>query len=162
MDKETFVKYVNDIKDLIDKEKAINNALASLSPDFGGFAMGDAISHIIDLLALIVHDGYEWLNYYIWETDCGTNDCADSITETDGTKIPFKTPEDVYDLIVSEYDEDKHSKEYYKSELNKYKRLYENERDHTKTLEQIKTILIGGNQANFVDNLLHFFGENDD
>ena len=117
MDKETFVKYVEKIKHLLEVEGKINDALYALSPDFGGFSFGDALSDMVDLLAFCVKDD-ELLSYYVFETECGTNECADSVYDNNDVHIPFKTPADVYDCIMRDSKVD---------ELDKY----------MKTLEQI-------------------------
>lgn len=136
MKKETFIDYVEKVKDYIKKEQAVDDALRALSPDFGGFCMGDAISDIIDLLEMCMGDESNWLSYYVWETDCGTNSCADSVSE-DGKRIPFRTIEDVYNLMASEEKKDDTIHNYLIEELNKYKKLYENEKDHSDTLQKI-------------------------
>lgn len=138
MDKKKFAEYVNKIKSYIEKERAIDNSLRALSPDFGGFSMGEVLDDIVELLAKNVGDT-EWLSYYIWETDCGDNDCADSVSDKDGNRIPFKTPEDVYNLIMEDRidEKDDATTNYLLNERDKYKRLYENEKDHSATLQKI-------------------------
>lgn len=139
MDKEEFVKYVNRIHSYIKKEEAVDNSLRSLSPDFGGFSIGDILDDMTTLLSKLVGDNSDWLGYYIWETDCGENDCANSVTEEDGIKIPFKTPEDVYNLIMEDQIDtiDDSITNYLLEDRNKYKKLYENEKDHSDTLQRI-------------------------
>ncbi len=138
MDKKEFVSYVDKINDYMKKERAVNDALRALSPDFGGFCMGEVLGDMTSLLAKTVGD-VEWLDYYVWETECGTNDCADSVYDKDGEHIPFKTPEDVYNLIMEDKldEKDDDITNYLLEERDKYKKLYENERDHSETLQRI-------------------------
>lgn len=152
MDKKVFIEYVNKIDDYIKKEEAIDTALRALSPDFGGFTMGDTLSDMVNLLKLCVGDVNDNLGYYVWEYDCGRSSLADSVTEADGTSIPFRTPEDVYNLIMEEQIDTKDDSitNYLLEERDKYKKLYENEKDHSETLQRI----IDRTMDNIVDNVV--------
>lgn len=140
MTKEEFIRYMENIKGYVEKEHAIDDALRALSPDFGGFCLGDILDDLVKLLAKCVGDKYENLDYYIWEYDFGASALADSVSDDDGP-IPFRTPEDVYNCIMKECADDKKSDDnvigYLIGEVKKYKKLYENEKDHSETLQRI-------------------------
>lgn len=104
MNKELFIKTMAEIRKLQRHERNIDAAMKELDSDFGGFSLGNAIMLSIELLQYAMNDKYEWITYYIYETEWGTNECAESVTDFDGSKIPFNTFENVYDLIVSEQD----------------------------------------------------------
>lgn len=137
MDKKVFIEYLEKIEDYIKKEQAIDIALRALSPDFGGFSMGDILSDMVKLLSLCSNDTNHNLDYYVWEYDCGKNG-KDKVF-VNNEPIPFETPEDVYNLIMEEQIDTKDDSisNYLIEERNKYKRLYENEKDHSDTLQRI-------------------------
>ena len=96
---EEFEKYMLRIKDEIEKEDAIDKALRNMSPDFGGFCT-ECADIMVDLLQKLMHDEYKNLEYYVWETEWGTQ--FDKIWDADGNEIPFKTIKDVYNVILDD------------------------------------------------------------
>ena len=99
MTKEQFIEMMTRFKEYKDVQNEIGNAVNKLSPDFNFFfdEMGESL--IFDLLKIASNDINDELGYYIYETEFGTNDCADSVWDENDNKIPFKTYEDVYNLI---------------------------------------------------------------
>ena len=100
---EKFEKYMNEIKDYLKKEDALDNALRELSPDFGGYC-----SPLTDLTVQILKDAVgdesDWIGYYIWESEWGTK--FPYVWDKDGNEIPLETLKDLYDIIKSESEED--------------------------------------------------------
>jgi hypothetical protein len=106
MEFEEFEIYMNKLKDYLEKEDKLDTALKELSPDFGGFHLDEIITGYTDLLAKLVGDkGSEWISYYIWETNWGTAFNEPSVFDKNNNPIPFKTIEDVYNIIISERNE---------------------------------------------------------
>lgn len=128
MSREDFIKYMREIRKIVNQEHKIDKAFKEFDSDFGGFTLGNCVPLMLDILATAMNDTSEWISYYVYETDFATNSCADSVTDENGNRIPFKTYGDLYDMIVSEQEP---------NELEKYKSLYENEKDHTDTLQRL-------------------------
>ena len=106
MTKEQFVEMMTRFKEYKDIQDEITVAMKKLSPDFNFYfdELGETI--ILDLFKIAAGDKYDELTYYIYETDFGTNECADSVWDENDNKIPFKTYEDVYNLIEQNKKED--------------------------------------------------------
>lgn len=128
MNKEDFIKYMREIRKIVNQERKLDKAFKEFDSDFGGFTLGNCVPLMLDILATAMNDTSEWISYYVYETEFATNSCADSVTDENGNKIPFKTYSDLYDMIMSEKEPD---------ELEKYRLLYENEKDHTDTLQRL-------------------------
>ena len=48
-------------------------------------------------------DRGDWVNYYCWELDFGEKWEPGTVTEKDGTDIPMKTSEELYNFLLKEY-----------------------------------------------------------
>lgn len=55
---------------------------------------------LIFLLEKMFDDEGEWISYWIWETNYGKDYKDGNITEADGTVIPLKTAEELYDFLI--------------------------------------------------------------
>lgn len=94
---EDFKKYMLEIKDQIDKERKLDEALREMSPDFGGFST-NSITLEVELLKRLMLDEEDWIGYYIWESDWGkTFSC---VWDEEGEEIPLETLQDLYNIIV--------------------------------------------------------------
>ena len=94
---EDFEKYMLEIKDQIDKERKLDEALREMSPNFGGFST-NSITLEIELLKRLMLDEEDWIGYYIWESDWGkTFSC---VWDEEGKEIPLETLQDLYNIIV--------------------------------------------------------------
>lgn len=100
MTKEDFCKEIEYIKSLLKQGDNFSDAFELLLEDtyvtniFGGVA-----DHLVALLSQLCCDKGEWISYYIWELDFGEKYTEESVTEADGTPIPLKTPEDLWNLL---------------------------------------------------------------
>lgn len=93
---EDFKKYMLEIKDQIDKERKLDEALHEMSPDFGGFST-NSITLEVELLKRLMLDEEDWIGYYIWEADWG--ETFPNVYDSHGEAIPL-TLENLYKLIV--------------------------------------------------------------
>lgn len=93
---EDFKKYMLEIKDQIDKERKLDEALREMSPDFGGFST-NSITLEVELLKRLMLDEEDWIGYYIWESDWGK---IFSCVWYEGEEIPLETLQDLYNIIV--------------------------------------------------------------
>lgn len=55
---------------------------------------------VIDLLEFIFDDKDEWIGYWAWELDFGGRYEDGDVRSSDGSIIPLKTTEDLYNLLV--------------------------------------------------------------
>ena len=55
---------------------------------------------VIDLLEFIFNDKNQWIKYWIFELDFGKNYEDGDAKDADGSNIPLKTVEDLYDFLV--------------------------------------------------------------
>lgn len=99
-----FKTYMERIKEYQENEEKVDSALKSLSPDFGGFHI-EAFDLTIEMLKKLMKDNYEWIDYYIYETNWGTAFNEPCVYDANENPIPFKTLEDVYNMILSEKEE---------------------------------------------------------
>ena len=53
----------------------------------------------VSLLSNVMNDKETWIDYWLWELDCGRRDDL-VVTEADGTPIPMKTIDDLYNILV--------------------------------------------------------------
>lgn len=95
---EDFKKYMDTIKEQMDKERAVDKALHEMSPDFGGFST-DSISLEVELLKRLMLDEEDWIGYYIWEAEWGEQ--FPYIYDTLGNAIPLNL-ETLYKTITEE------------------------------------------------------------
>lgn len=100
--KEQFIEIMTRFKEYKEIQNEITTAMKKLSPEFNFYCDEIGEQLIVDLLSIATKDKYGEITYYIYETDFGTNGCADSVWDENGNKIPFKTSEDVYNLIQSD------------------------------------------------------------
>ena len=107
LSKDEFVKIIEDLREADDVVNQVNKILwgarNNISNDFlNGSALSISHEAIVGRLLEHIFDDAEsgWISYWIWETDYGRNINDDSVTEADGTPIPLKTPDQLYDLLV--------------------------------------------------------------
>ena len=103
MNKELFIKTVEDIKALYKEQEILNDALHTIDPEFGGgYIYNKPISILENLLKELVNDQYGNISYYFWELDFGEKYYDGCITGPNGEIIKLATPEDLYNLIKEE------------------------------------------------------------
>ena len=96
MTKQNFCECMKLIKEQYDKCEKINDGIYSL---FGG---GDKvwdtlnINTEIAILSKAMEDTDEWIEYYIYDCKWGNED---NDVRIDGEAVPFKTYEDLYEMI---------------------------------------------------------------
>lgn len=106
--KKQFVKYINYIKQSLEKEDNIEKAIKKISKDSYAFVLIDEISHMIEMLCSCMDIEYDPgdmygndIEYFIYDLDFGKNWEPDSITEADGTSIDISTAEKLYDYLTA-------------------------------------------------------------
>ena len=105
MDKELFVKTMNQIEELARQQDKLDDMLKEIDPEFGGgYIHNKSIFILEELLAQLTNDKYENIAYYMWEIDFGKEYVDGMITDDQGNNIPLSNAEELYDLIMSSQD----------------------------------------------------------
>ena len=96
--KKQFCKCMKLIRAQRDKNEAV---LAGLETAFGSRATEYmvevfSIDRMIKLLIIAMDDKDEWIEYYIYDCSWGS---VDNDVRINGEPVPFKTYEDLYDMI---------------------------------------------------------------
>lgn len=98
--KEKFVETMEKIIELNNVTEKFNEAIEMLCGD-GWIAFTKHETIIVDLLKICVGDTEDWLDWWLWENYYGERISDTSLAEVDGTPIDVKTPEKLYDFLVS-------------------------------------------------------------
>lgn len=103
MNKELFIETINQIVELNKEQTEFNDMLRRIDTEFGGgYIHNKTISILENLLKTLTNDESDWISYWLWELNFGESYTDGCVTESDGTIIPLRTPEDLYNLIISE------------------------------------------------------------
>lgn len=84
------------------EDDRISKALSSICPDSSFYDTKYATKGLLDLLVSTMQDKCEWIEYWLYELDCGAKYRPSSITQ-DGKPIKLKTISDLYALLKKEY-----------------------------------------------------------
>lgn len=98
---ERFKAYMEELKIILDEDKELDDVLGKISPDFGGFHNEKAIELIMKLLKRLTNDYYDWISFYVWECDFGKE--KGRLFDSNDKEIPFKTIEDLYNVLKENY-----------------------------------------------------------
>ena len=102
MTKELFIHTIETMRALNKEQEDFDAILKRIDNEFGGgYLHNKTISLLADILKEVTNDKYDYISYYLWEIDFGNEYYDGCITEEDGTVIPLKTAEDLYNLIMS-------------------------------------------------------------
>ena len=101
MTKEQFIKLMDTIKDRYYKLEQIYDNIETAFGDVGdSFVEDTSIMHIIEVVAEIIGDTNNWIEWYI-EKDWGKESRLTVVDEY-GDEIPSDTLEDLWNLIQSD------------------------------------------------------------
>ena len=99
--KELFVETINFIKDRNDAQNKIDKVFKDEFTDGLFWPYCRYETQMVKVLEEIMGDKEnQWISYYCWERDFGRDCTLGDVREKDGTPIPFKTPEDLYNLLI--------------------------------------------------------------
>jgi hypothetical protein len=84
----------------------ICSALTSFCNDSCFYDTKYATKGLLDLLVSTMKDTSEWIEYWLYELDCGAKYRPSSVTQ-DGKPIRLKTIADLYALLKKEYKDKK-------------------------------------------------------
>lgn len=102
---ERFVDIINRLQEAADLQEQVDrlvrNSRENIESDFCN-AVALQISHessVVFLLKRIMHDQYEYIDYFIYELDYGRKYEPGMITDENGQDIDIHTPKLLYDFI---------------------------------------------------------------
>ena len=106
MSQESFCRVMDNYKSMFDFTDEMNELFDKYKMD-GNIYPPLCTSTVIDLLEFIFNDKNRWINYWIFELDFGKDYEDGDAKDADGSNIPLKTVEDLYDLLVRNMKESK-------------------------------------------------------
>lgn len=109
--KKEFTDAMNAVVAQIAEDKRISDALnAVINLNYSGkcyFDTKHALPGLIKMLVSTMKDTSEWIEYWLYELDCGTKYRPSSVTDKHGKPIKLKTISDLYALLKKEYKDKK-------------------------------------------------------
>lgn len=99
-----FQKYLSHIQDFHSLQEQVDIAMRHYNHSdverIGSIDLPSLETEVISLLKTITGDKDDWIGYWVYELNCGKEWHPGMITEKDGTDIPLKTVEDLWNLLV--------------------------------------------------------------
>lgn len=101
MDKELFVRAINEIKEHRRRDDVFAEAVSEISPSSypDTFLFSDYEGLVIDLLCEAMNDNEEIIPWWIYDTKFGEEELMRSLFIED-TEVELKTPEQLYDYLI--------------------------------------------------------------
>ena len=84
------------------EDDRITNALSSICSDYCFYGTKHATKGLLNLLKSTMKDTYEWIEYWLYELECGEKYQNDSVL-FDKKPCKLKTIADLYALLKKEY-----------------------------------------------------------
>jgi hypothetical protein len=104
--KKEFTDAMNAIVAQNKADDEICRAITSFCNDSCFYDTKYATRGLLDLLVSTMQDKCEWIEYWLYELDCGAKYRPSSVTQ-DGKPIKLKTITDLYALLKKEYEDKK-------------------------------------------------------
>lgn len=86
-------------------DETIVNAIRTRNPETDCMSLNinsQMYYDIIHWLEMLMDDTENgWIDYYVYETNCGTLFGDDAVTDENGQPIPFKTVDDLYNVLIN-------------------------------------------------------------
>jgi hypothetical protein len=100
LNKKEFCDVIQDLKKNEDFINKINDAFNEFRNESNIFSTG-LEDTVVKLLEIMFDDTEnQWIAYWIWERCFGEDYEIGDVTEADGTVIPLRTTEDLYDFLI--------------------------------------------------------------
>lgn len=98
-----FIDLMNSIISLHQQQEKFNDVLKEIDSEFGGcYINNKSIDKLYNLLKDLTNDSSDIIGYWLWELEFGERYEEGCVTEEDGTPIPLKTLDDVWNYLVDE------------------------------------------------------------
>ena len=102
LSKEIFIEMIEFIRDRNDAQNKIDKLFRDEFTDGLFWPYMKYEAKMCKLLAHIMGDEETaWIDYFCWERDFGRDTKLGDVKEADGTPIPFKNAEDLYNLLIT-------------------------------------------------------------
>ena len=88
-------------------DEDICRAITSFCNDSCFYATKYATKGLLDLLISTMKDKYEWIEYWLYDLECGRKWYSQCARGADGRSIKLKTIADLYALLKKEYKDKK-------------------------------------------------------
>lgn len=85
------------------EDDRISKALSSICPDTCFYDTKHATKALINLLKSAMKDTYEWIEYWLYDLECGRKWYAKCATDENGKAIKLQSVGDLYALLKKEY-----------------------------------------------------------
>ena len=101
MNKKQFIKLMTVIKERHDSLENVYDKLDDIFGDVGDrFVANTSLFPIIKVISDIIGDDNEWIEWYIYEKEWGTNEDME-VTDVNNNVVSSETLEDLWELIQS-------------------------------------------------------------
>lgn len=85
------------------EDDRISKALSFICTDSGFYNTKYATKGLINLLKSAMKDTFDWIEYWLYDLECGRKWYSQCAREADGRSIKLKTIADLYALLEKEY-----------------------------------------------------------
>ena len=102
-----FTDAMTAIVDQNNEDTHISKMLGSICSDACFYDTKHATKGLTRLLKSAMQDSFDWIEYWLYELDCGSKYRPSSVRDADGKPIKLKTIGDLYALLKKEYEEKK-------------------------------------------------------
>lgn len=99
MSKETFCEVMRNYKTMFEFTDEMNDLFNKYKMD-GEIYPPMCTEIVIDLLEFIFNDENQWIIYWVWELNFGADYEDGYVKDKDGSIVPLRTAEDLYNLLV--------------------------------------------------------------
>ena len=106
--KELFIQTIDFIRERNDKQTEIGNLFKSEFDCREFWPYSKYELQLVKLLKHIMRDDSKdsWIEYYLWERNYGTDTTLGDITDANDEPIPFKTSEDLWNLLLENFEDE--------------------------------------------------------
>lgn len=102
---EDFERYLNSIQELFELQDNISRVISMYGKskeEMIEISFPTLSTELIGALEKVFHDKNSWISYWIYELDFGNKYKEGSVIDADGSDIPLKTIEDLWNLLHME------------------------------------------------------------
>ena len=102
MTKELFIETLEKIEKQLKYDSKCHDAFSIILPNdyVSGYDYSIILSQLIKILEIEFNDESGWIEYFIWELDCGKNYKDYMITDKNNKNIDMSTIESLYEILM--------------------------------------------------------------